>query len=67
MPFFLFFFIFLGHISILSIDSCIDLDNCLSVIDGKLILSLDKESYQELGLEGKAIPSKNKNRLRFGK
>ncbi|XP_034230863.1 ribonuclease P protein subunit p40-like isoform X2 [Thrips palmi] len=54
-----------GHLSILSIDSCVDLDNCLSIIDGKLILSLDKESYQELGLEGKAIPSKNKNHLRF--
>ncbi|KAJ1519898.1 hypothetical protein ONE63_004138 [Megalurothrips usitatus] len=54
-----------GHITALSVDSCIDLDNCLSIDGGQLMLSLNKESYQELGLEGKAIPSKSKEHQRY--
>ncbi|XP_052122700.1 ribonuclease P protein subunit p40 isoform X2 [Frankliniella occidentalis] len=55
-----------GQITALSIDSLVDLDNCLSLTpDGHLVLSLIKESYQELGLEGKATLSKGKDHQRY--
>ncbi|KAK3922390.1 Ribonuclease P protein subunit p40 [Frankliniella fusca] len=55
-----------GQITALSINSQVDLNNCLSLTpDGHLFLSLTKESYQVLGLEGKAIVSKAKDHQRY--
>ncbi|RZC41608.1 Ribonuc P 40 domain containing protein [Asbolus verrucosus] len=46
-------FVNTGSLYVLSIDSRIDCDNCASITpSGQLILSLNKSSYQSLGLEG---------------
>ena len=55
-----------GHLTILSVGTRVDLNNCLAVTNsGHLVLSLDRESYQELGLEGKPIRSKQKDPQRY--
>lgn len=42
-----------GNLYVLSIDSRIDCDNCAAITpSGQLILSLNKDKYQSLGLEG---------------
>lgn len=52
----------------LSIDTRIDTDDCLAITPcGKLILSLLKETYQELGLEGKLSHFCKKEENRYSK
>ncbi|GLV41539.1 hypothetical protein CBL_06768 [Carabus blaptoides fortunei] len=47
-------FIKRGSLTALSIDRRIDIDNCACITpDGSLIVTLDRKSYQQLGLEGK--------------
>ncbi|KAL1491122.1 hypothetical protein ABEB36_011765 [Hypothenemus hampei] len=59
-------FIRKGKLSLLSINTRIDCDNCYAITPhGKLILSLTKDTYQALGLEGKVSHFTHRNRDRF--
>lgn len=55
-----------GSLTALSIERRIDIDNCACVTpDGSLILTLDRKSFQELGLEGKVSQFASKKRDRY--
>lgn len=57
-----------GSLTALSIERRIDIDNCACVTpDGSLILTLDRKSFQELGLEGKVSQFASKKRDRYSK
>ncbi|KAM3929454.1 ribonuclease P protein subunit p40 [Leptodactylus fuscus] len=46
-------FIKKGLFYALSYNTRVDQDNCAAVLPGKLVLSVNKDTYEELGLEGK--------------
>lgn len=47
-------FLFLGKVTLLSINTRIDCDNSVAISPkGELILNLDKDTYQSLGIDGK--------------
>jgi ribonuclease P/MRP protein subunit RPP40 len=55
-----------GSLYILSVDSRIDCDNCVAVTpNGRLILNLNKSTYQSLGLEGSVSHFHAKSRDRY--
>lgn len=55
-----------GNLIGLSINTRIDCDNCVAITpSGKLILSLTKDTYQSLGLEGKVSQFAKNNRLKY--
>ncbi|CAG9771973.1 unnamed protein product [Ceutorhynchus assimilis] len=59
-------FIKKGKLSLLSIGTKIDADNCCAVTpDGNLILSLLKDTYQSCGLEGKVSHFTKTNKDRY--
>lgn len=58
----------LGEVSLLTIETKIDLQNSICVTPtGYLLLSLVTEDYQALGLEGKASSFDCKPHTRYGK
>jgi ribonucleases P/MRP protein subunit RPP40 len=60
-------FLFVGSFYALSNDTNLDTDDCLTVTPcGKLLLHLNKEIYQSLGLEGKPSIFSPKNKDKFG-
>ncbi|XP_022920567.2 ribonuclease P protein subunit p40-like isoform X2 [Onthophagus taurus] len=55
-----------GNLSCLSIDTNIDTQNCLCIIPNKtLILSLLKETYQSLGIQGKVSYFSKNNHFKY--
>jgi hypothetical protein len=59
---------YVGELTLLSDGTQIDIDDCIALTPtSHLILSLRAETYQELGLEGKASFFSKKNPTRFGK
>ncbi|XP_018572465.1 ribonuclease P protein subunit p40 isoform X3 [Anoplophora glabripennis] len=63
---FLKFFIKSGKLTLLSSNTRIDCDNCIGITpDGQLILSVDKETFQNLGLDGKKSHFTGKNKYRY--
>ncbi|KAJ8961227.1 hypothetical protein NQ318_008910, partial [Aromia moschata] len=58
-------FVKTGTLTLLSVNTRIDCDNCIGITPtGYLILSVDKDTYQSLGLEGRVshFTAKIKNR-----
>ncbi|XP_050309420.1 ribonuclease P protein subunit p40-like isoform X2 [Anthonomus grandis grandis] len=65
-PLFINSFVKEGKLSLLSVGTRIDCDNCCAVTpSGQLVLSLTKDTYQRFGLEGKPSHFTSKNRDRF--
>lgn len=61
-------FIKKGHLTLLSVDTKIDVDDCVCVTpDGYLVLSLNKKVYEELGVEGKVSHFAVKTKERYSK
>lgn len=61
-------FIKSGALSALSINTRLDLDNCVCITpEGVLVLHLDKVSYQELGLEGTLSHFANQHKNKYSK
>lgn len=59
-------FVFCGNFNLININSRIDCDNCLSVTScGKLVLNLNKVTFQSLGLEGLVSHFNFKNKEKF--
>jgi len=57
-----------GDVSLMSIGTQLDVDDCIALTpSGHLILSLRREIYQELGLEGTPTFTKDKNPQRYSK
>jgi ribonuclease P/MRP protein subunit RPP40 len=57
-----------GHLTILSDGTNIDTDDCVALIpSGHLVLSLNRQTYQELGLEGKPSFFSRSKPNRYGK
>lgn len=57
-----------GHFSALSINTKIDVDDCVCVTPSKkLVLLLNKVAFEELGLEGKVAESAKRTKDRFCK
>lgn len=57
-----------GELYALSLDTRIDSDDCVAITPcGKLHLSLNKETYQCLGLDGKLSYFSRKHQDRYGK
>lgn len=57
-----------GRLTALSVNNRIDCDDCLSVNSGgNLVLSVIKDTYQRLGLEGKVSHFHQKTKSRYGK
>lgn len=57
-----------GQLTLLSINTRIDCDSCLCITPlGHLILNVDKETYQALGLEGKVSHFHSKVKSRYSK
>ncbi|XP_049822266.1 ribonuclease P protein subunit p40-like [Aethina tumida] len=55
-----------GQLTLLSINTRIDCDSCLCITPlGHLILNVDKETYQALGLEGKVSHFHSKVKSRY--
>jgi hypothetical protein len=58
----------IGHLTILSDGTNIDTDDCVALIpSGHLVLSLNRQTYQELGLEGKPSFFSRSKPNRYGK
>jgi ribonucleases P/MRP protein subunit RPP40 len=61
-------FIKKGNLTLLSVGTKLDQDDCLGItLNGKLILSLRRKSYQELGIEGKPSEFDKKNSDKYRK
>lgn len=61
-------FIKKGNVTLLSIGTKLDQDDCLAITpNGKLILSLRRKSYQELGIEGKPTEFNKKHADKYRK
>lgn len=59
---------FIGELTLLSINTRIDCDNCICITPGgHLILNINKETFQSLGLEGKVSYFARKNKDRYSK
>ncbi|KAG2457991.1 RPP40 protein, partial [Polypterus senegalus] len=57
-----------GSVYALSYNTQIDQDNTVALLPtGTLILSVDKDTYEELGLEGKSSQYSHKAVMRYGK
>lgn len=57
-----------GELTLLSIKNKIDVDNVIAITPtGHLILSLLRDTYQKLGIEGKPTFFERKNYSRYGK
>ncbi|GCC30884.1 ribonuclease P protein subunit p40 [Chiloscyllium punctatum] len=55
-----------GFLYVLSYNTRIDQDNCIALLPtGKLILSVDKDTYEELGLEGQPSMYSHKAVVRY--
>ncbi|XP_078055278.1 ribonuclease P protein subunit p40 [Mustelus asterias] len=55
-----------GFLYVLSYNTRIDQDNCIALLPtGKLILSVDKDTYEELGLEGQPSTYSHKTAVRY--
>jgi ribonuclease P/MRP protein subunit RPP40 len=58
----------IGHLTILSNGTNIDTDDCVALTpSGHLFLSLNRQTYQELGLEGKPSFFSRSKPNRYGK
>lgn len=58
----------IGHLTIQSDGTNIDTDDCIALIpSGHLVLSLNRQTYQELGLEGKPSFFSRSKPNRYGK
>lgn len=56
-----------GQLTLLSMETRIDQDDCVGVTPtGKLILSLTKGTFQQLGIEGRVVDFSRKHPDRFG-
>lgn len=59
-------FVRVGKLTLLSIDTQINIDDCICLTpDGVLILSLNKHVYEGLGLEGKVSHFSHKTKDRY--
>lgn len=59
---------FVGKLTLLTNGTRIDCDNCIGITPvGQLILSVDKETFQSLGLDGKVSHFTRKNKDRYSK
>ncbi|KAJ8943222.1 hypothetical protein NQ314_009795, partial [Rhamnusium bicolor] len=57
-----------GRLTLLSINTRIDCDSCIGIIPtGQLVLSVNKETYESLGLEGKVSHFTAKSRNKYSK
>lgn len=61
-------FVKAGGLTLLSIDTKIDLDDCVCVTpEGLLVLSLTKDTYESLGVEGQLSHFCKNNKERYRK
>lgn len=57
-----------GKLTLLSINTRIDCDNTVAITPrGELVLNLDKDTYESLGIDGKVSHFMAKSKNRYGK